>query len=123
MDLPRYHWKELESLARGVVDDCRAALPDELREMAARIPCILLRWHPDVEGGDEEAIDMMGEYLAHEGNRQVDESGVIALYLGGIALYCEEEGLDFEDEVETTYLHELGHHFGWDEDEVWERGL
>jgi predicted Zn-dependent protease with MMP-like domain len=34
------------------------------------------------------------------------------------------EDLDaFADEVRTTYLHELGHYFGWDEEDLEERGL
>ena len=34
-----------------------------------------------------------------------------------------DEDADFEDEVRLTYLHELGHHFGWDEGDLEERGL
>lgn len=67
---------------------------------------------------------MLGEYISHDGPEGViDESGVIVIYVGAIAWYCEDEGLSFVEEVETTYLHELGHHFGWDEDAVEERGL
>jgi predicted Zn-dependent protease with MMP-like domain len=29
----------------------------------------------------------------------------------------------FEDKVRITYLHELGHHLGLDEDDLEERGL
>jgi predicted Zn-dependent protease with MMP-like domain len=29
----------------------------------------------------------------------------------------------FRDEVRLTYLHELGHYLGWDEDELAARGL
>jgi len=29
----------------------------------------------------------------------------------------------FRDEVQTTYLHELGHYLGLDEDELTKRGL
>jgi len=36
---------------------------------------------------------------------------------------AEEEEHDYRDEVGTTFLHELGHYLGWDEDEVAERGL
>jgi predicted Zn-dependent protease with MMP-like domain len=37
--------------------------------------------------------------------------------------FCVEEGGDFTDEVRVTYLHELGHHLGWDEDDLEGRGL
>ncbi|MDP6461500.1 MAG: metallopeptidase family protein, partial [Gemmatimonadota bacterium] len=28
-----------------------------------------------------------------------------------------------ENEIRTTVLHEIGHHLGWDEDDLKERGL
>ena len=30
---------------------------------------------------------------------------------------------DLEEEIRITVLHEIGHHLGWDEDELAERGL
>ena len=124
MRLPRYDWSELERVAREEVDACIAELPDELRARASAVPCLYKNWHPNAPHIDPEAMYMLGEYIAHgEDSGAVDESGVIAIYLGAIAWYCEDEGLVFEDEIRTTYLHELGHHFGWDEAEVEERGL
>lgn len=122
-DLPEYDWRELESIAREVVQECMDALPEELRALADQVPCIMRRWHPDVAAGDESKIDMLGEYLPQDDGSLRAPHGVIALYLGGIALYCEDEELYFDDEVETTFLHELGHHFGWNEEDVAERGL
>lgn len=124
MKLPNYNWQRLEQQARAVVEQSLASLPDEIRNIAEQVPCLLRRYHPNAPHIDPEAMYMLGEYMAHDGeDGSVDASGVIALYLGAIAWYCEDEGLDFEDEVETTFLHELGHHFGWDEDAVEERGL
>jgi predicted Zn-dependent protease with MMP-like domain len=37
--------------------------------------------------------------------------------------YVEMDEQDYLDEVGTTFLHELGHYLGWDEDEIEERGL
>ena len=37
--------------------------------------------------------------------------------------FAEEDEEFFCDEVHTTYLHELGHYLGLDEDELTERGL
>ena len=37
--------------------------------------------------------------------------------------FCADEGEDFDDEVRLTYLHELGHHLGWDEGDLEARGL
>ncbi len=117
--LPEYDWPDLEQAARAEVQDCQRRMPANLRALAESVPCLLRRWHPDLDAANEEYADFLGEYLSYEENGD----GAIALYLGGIALYCQEEDLVFEDEVRTTYLHELGHHFGWDEDQVEQRGL
>jgi hypothetical protein len=45
------------------------------------------------------------------------------LYLEAIDELCRDEGGDFDEEVRVTFLHELGHHFGWDEGDLEERGL
>lgn len=124
MKLPTYDWTELERVAGQVVQACLDDLPKLVRKKAVAVPCLYRRYHPNAPHIDPEAMYMLGEYVGHgEDDGSVDESGVIALYLGAIAWYCEDEGLDFEDEVLTTFLHELGHHFGWDEDEVEQRGL
>jgi len=124
MRLPRYDWLVLERRARRVVERCVDALPEELRPLAGDLPCVLRRYHPNAPHVDPEAMYMLGEYISYNaGEGPAEESGLVALYLGAIAWYCEDEGLDFESEVETTFLHELGHHLGWDEDEVEQRGL
>jgi predicted Zn-dependent protease with MMP-like domain len=87
------------------------------------MPVVYRNWHPDASEGDEEAVELLGEYLSYEDDRLGEQNGPIVLYLGAIQLYCEEEGVSFNDEVRVTYLHELGHHFGWDEDELAKRGL
>lgn len=123
MRLPKYDWQKLEEVAMAEVLACLEALPDEIKPAAEKVPCLYRKYHPNAPHIDPEAMYMLGEYICHEEGAGMDESGVIALYLGAIAWYCEDEGLDYEEEIRTTFLHELGHHFGWDEDEVGERGL
>ena len=114
---------KLERLAERIVGDCVESLPPLLKSKAKRVPCLIRKWHPDVEAGHEEAMYMLGEYLQDDDEGLREPSGVIAIYVAGIALFCEEEGMDFEEEVQRTYFHELGHHFGWDEDDLADRGL
>jgi len=124
MKLPQYDWPELERLAHEVVEACLADFPEEIRSEALKVPCLYHRYHPNAPHIDPEAMYMLGEYIAYgEGSSGIDESGTIAIYLGAIAWYCEDEALDFKDEIHKTFLHELGHHFGWDEEEVEQRGL
>ena len=47
----------------------------------------------------------------------------ILLFLDNIWDYAEADEEIYRDEVRLTYLHELGHYLGWDEDEIAERGL
>ena len=47
----------------------------------------------------------------------------ILLYLENLWDFAEEDLEIFRDEVRLTYLHELGHYLGWDEDQVAARGL
>ena len=45
------------------------------------------------------------------------------LFLGNILEEADEAGTTFEEEVGRTYLHELGHYLGLDEDALAERDL
>jgi len=57
----------------------------------------------------------MGVYHNFTPGVKSDHNGPIVLFLKSIEAYCADENLDFEEKVRFTYLHELGHHFGWDE--------
>ena len=47
----------------------------------------------------------------------------IILFLENLWDFAEGDEEIFRDEVHTTFLHELGHYLGLDEDELTERGL
>jgi hypothetical protein len=101
-------WENLSKNGKTIVDALIHRLPDELRREALRIGYEL---HPRCPDGS----DTLGEY-----GRAADQ---IILYLEAIREHCEQEGHDFLAEVETTYLHELGHHLGLDEGALEQRGL
>ena len=122
-ELPEYDWVGLERVAERVVERCIGELPESLHANGKNVPVIFRKWHPDVEQGDLDAVELLGEYLSYEEDRVSEQNGPVALYLGAIQLFCEEEGAAFEDEVRLTFLHELGHHFGWDEEDLDRRGL
>ena len=122
--LPKYNWARLERRAIEIVEDSIQSLPVELKNQAANIPVVYRKWHPDVKVGDPSAVEFLGEYLSYEDDRLGEQKGPIILYLGAIQLFCEEEkDATFEEETRITYLHELGHHFGWDEIDLESRGL
>lgn len=107
-------WQEIEAAARKVIEETIASLPEPVRLEAEAVPCELLQWSDDGES--------LGYFSGFEPDH-LSESGVISLFLGEIFDYCRAHRLSFEDELRTTYLHELGHHLGWDEDDLEARGL
>lgn len=116
--LPEPDWIKLQNLASKVVGTTIQSLPAELRSTAEKTPCLFHRWSEEVEG-----TEILGSYSGFEAGQMQDGSGRITLFLGDIYLFCEEEDLDFEEEVRKTWLHEFGHHLGWDEGDLEERGL
>jgi predicted Zn-dependent protease with MMP-like domain len=110
------HWKKLEAQAARVVEKTLAELPEEIQAEARGVACLFQEWNED----DSELLGIYNDFAPGEVS---DAKGPIILYLGAIEEFCADEGGDFEDEVRLTFLHELGHHFGWDEGELEERGL
>jgi predicted Zn-dependent protease with MMP-like domain len=47
----------------------------------------------------------------------------IILFLENLWDFADGDVDLFRDEIRTTFLHELGHYFGLDEDDLTERGL
>ncbi len=107
-------WQDIEATARRVIRETIASLPDPVRQEAEAVPCELLQWSDDGES--------LGYFSGFEPDH-LSDIGVISLFLGEILDYCHQHHLPFENELRTTYLHELGHHLGWDEDDLEARGL
>lgn len=112
----RASWRHLQSRAQRVIEAILAELPAEVLTEARKVPCLF-------EPRCAEDPDIFGIYGYFEPGEISPANGPIILYLETIADYCDEEGGDYETEVRLTYLHELGHHFGWDEGDLEERGL
>jgi predicted Zn-dependent protease with MMP-like domain len=110
------HGKKREARAQRVIEATLAELPPEIQAEARGVPCLFQEWNED----DPELLGIYSDFAPGEVS---EANGPIILYLGAIEDYCADEGGDFEDEVRLTFLHELGHHFGWDEGELEERGL
>ena len=119
------NWEKLSALALAEVEMTMEALPGPLRERAEILPVIFQR-QPNEEL-QEEGIeaDTLGLFTGAE---FVEENDVplppqIILFLENIWSLVESNEKHFREEVRTTFLHELGHYLGLDEDELAERGL
>lgn len=118
---------QLQRLAEEEIAATRDELPDELRVLAEKLP-VVNQLHPSAEIlGDMFEPDILGMFIGPphgqatgEGN---DVPAQILLFLGNLWEYAEAEQEVFLDEVHVTYLHELGHYFGWDEDDLAARDL
>jgi predicted Zn-dependent protease with MMP-like domain len=109
-------WEKLKAQAQDVVDQTISELPPEIAAKAQKVPLLF-----ETESATDP--DILGIYNNFELDEVSASNGPIILYLATIEDYCMEEGSNFAVEVRLTYLHELGHHLGWDEDDLEARGL
>ena len=91
-------------------------LPPELHSQVEELP-VFFEAFP---GADDVASGIAEDTL---GFYEVEPVPRIRLWLENIWDYAGADEAVFQEEVRTTLLHEIGHHFGWDEDEVADRGL
>lgn len=118
-------WTKLHTLALAEVEATLAALPAPLRERAKKLPVTFERVPNRAQQADGILPDTLGLFVGPE---FADEEIVplppqIILFLENIWSFAEGDVEIFRDEVHTTFLHELGHYLGLDEDELTERGL
>jgi len=118
---------QLTKLAEQTVASTLKELPPALRDPASAVPVTFLDWPTEEILGDEFEPDILGLFVGPPHGTPSDESqGLppqILLFIGNLLDFAEGDRAVYCDEVRITYLHELGHYFGWDEDELAERGL
>jgi len=117
--------KKLSAIASDEVERTLASLPKPLRERARQLPVTLERV-PNAglraDGIEPDTLGLFtGAEFAEEGN--VPMPPQIILFLENLWDLAGGDERVFCEEVQTTFLHELGHYLGLDEDELTERGL
>lgn len=117
----------LTSIARQVVAAAQRRLPAEVRSAAANVPVCYESLPNDgilAEGFED---DILGLFVGHEHGGELAGTDPlppqILLFLDNLWDLAEGDEGVYRDEVRLTYLHELGHYLGWDEEEVARRGL
>jgi predicted Zn-dependent protease with MMP-like domain len=123
----RIDWPRLHALALEEVKATLAALPAPLRERAQPLPVTFER-RPNAahrrDGIEPDTLGLfVGSEFAYEETSTLPLPPQIILFLENIWDQAEADEALFREEVRTTYLHELGHYLGLDEDDLFERGL
>jgi predicted Zn-dependent protease with MMP-like domain len=119
------NWDELCGLATKEIENTLERLPEPLRERAARLP-VTFEKRPNIElQADGIEADTLGLFAGPEmaEEEMVPMPSQIILFLENLWEVAEGDQTAFLEEVNTTFLHELGHFFGLDEDDLSDRGL
>jgi predicted Zn-dependent protease with MMP-like domain len=117
----------LIQIAADTVGAAQRQLPPEIRPLARGVAV----HYEQTPGADVLAEgfepDILGLFTgAPHGTELTHDSPAppqILLYLQSLWDFAEGDLETFRAEVRLTYLHELGHYLGWDEDELAARGL
>ena len=117
----------LTEIAANVVGAAQRQLPAEIRKLAGGVAV-----HYEIAPSEELIAegfepDILGLFSGSpHGTELALDSPVppqILLYLASLWEFADGNVEAFREEVRVTYLHELGHYLGWDEDQLTARGL
>lgn len=120
-------WQDLHRIALEEVEDTLSALPEPLRVRATALPVTFEprpnQMHQD-DGIDDDVLGLfVGPDFANEETTTLPLPPQIILFLENLWDQAEQDEEIYREEVHTTYLHELGHYLGLDEDDLFDRGL
>jgi predicted Zn-dependent protease with MMP-like domain len=118
-------WNKLQVLALEEIEATLAELPLPLREQAQKLPVTFERAPNAGLKSDGIAPDTLGIFtgaeFADEGATVLPSQ--IILFIGNLWDFSENDENIFCEEIRKTFLHELGHFFGLNENDLTERGL
>ncbi|WP_395747773.1 metallopeptidase family protein [Prosthecobacter sp.] len=120
-------FQRLQTIATSVVKDAMLALPADIRNEAADCRIEFVEMDALIDIDEDLDPDLLGLF---EGNARCDplpetpdEMPRIRLFLDNLWDDCSGDLATYRNEVRITFLHELGHYLGLDEDEVAALGL
>jgi len=121
------NFRQLAAIAEKVVAANQRRLPPEIRERAQQVPvCFEPLPNDDIlaEGWEPDILGLfVGPPHSEDPGSAEPLPSQILLFLENIWDYAEDDEAVYRAEVRITYLHELGHYFGWDEFDLEARGL
>ena len=116
----------LLQLASSEVSTAKSELPFNLHSATENI-AITFETKPNAgfvaDGIEENTLGLfLGESMADPPSTHPQPTQII-LFLENIWGFTGTDESAFLEEIRITYLHELGHYFGFDEDDLQERNL
>ncbi len=120
-------WNHCRRLAQAEVEATLGALPAALRDTAREL-AITYERVPNAaliaEGIEPDTLGLfVGDPLADASQGLQPIPSQIILFLQNIWELAEGDDVVFKEETHATFMHELGHYLGLDEDDLDERGL
>lgn len=117
----------LAAIAADTVGAAQRQLPPPIRPLARDVP-VHYEAKPAADVlADGFEPDILGLFTGSPHGSELAEDHPappqILLYLESLWDFAGEDVDVFREEVRVTYLHELGHYLGWDEDDLAARGL
>lgn len=120
-DAPFLRLLELASLE---IETTRLELPPALRRALEGVAVVLEEFPSLEQEADGVSNDQLGLFEgAVAADSQNPQVARIVLWLGNLWEMCEAEEAAYLEEVRITFLHELGHYIGFDESDLFDRGL
>ena len=119
--------EELTKIAADTVGAAQRQLPPEIRPLAREVAVHYERMPADELVAEGFEPDILGLFVGRSHGAELTDANPlppqIILYLESLWDFAEGDLDGFREEVRMTYLHELGHYLGWDEDDLAARGL
>lgn len=115
---------ELITEAEKIIAATRRRLPASVRPLADALPVVFHDWASEDLLGEDFEPDILGLFVGDPHGEDGDTIAPhIVIFVESLFDFAESDLAVFREEVRLTYLHELGHYLGWDEDQIAARGL
>lgn len=118
---------DLVAIARDEVGGLVSSLPDDVRLRADEVRVVYeldfpSRW--EEEGIEPDSLGLFSgpSYVDYD-HDWTPEEPLVSLFLRNLWDYSDRDEEIFREEVRRTYLHELGHYLGLEEEDMEERDL
>ena len=119
--------EQLTQIAADTVGAAQRQLPPDIRSLARGVAVHYERLPAADLIAEGFPADILGLFTGSAHGTELSHDNPappqILLYLENLWDFAENDIDVFREETRLTYLHELGHFLGWDEDQLTARGL